>query len=114
MCVARTLPLSVLPSLCPPSHPPQACKECSLLLVRSPCPLPGQPEKTVYIDNVRVTFGSDKDFQQALTRVKAVGLLEVRGKAEIDQVEVGDLCQNLHAIRDGQSYTFFPPIGRLR
>ena len=61
-----------------------------------------------------MTFGSDKVFQQALTRVKAVGLLEVRGKAEIDQVEVGDLCQNLHAIRDGQSYTFFPPIGRLR
>jgi len=101
--------------LCPPSHP---------FAVRSPrsapvcppshpfAPPPRQPEKTIYIDNSRATFGNDKVFQRALTRAGAVGLLEVCGEAEIDQVEGDDLCQDLDAIRDGQSYTFFPPVGQ--
>ena len=84
--------------LCPPSHPF--------------APPPRQPEKTIYIDNSRATFGNDKVFQRALTRAGAVGLLEVCGEAEIDQVEGDDLCQDLDAIRDGQSYTFFPPVGQ--
>ena len=101
--------------LCPPSHP---------FAVRSPrsapvcppshpfAPPPRQPEKTIYIDNSRATFGNDKVFQRALTRAGAVGLLGVGGEAEIDQVEGDDLCQDLDAICDGQSYTFFPPVGQ--
>ena len=85
-------------SLCPPSHPF--------------APPPRQPEKTICIDNTRATFGSDKVFQRALTRAGAAGLVEVCGEAEIDQVEGDDLCQDLDAIRDGQSYTFFPPVGQ--
>ena len=86
------------PALCPPSHPF--------------APPPRQPEKTICIDNTRATFGSDKVFQRALTRAGAAGLVEVCGEAEIDQVEGDDLCQDLDAIRDGQSYTFFPPVGQ--
>jgi len=71
-----------------------------------------EPEKTICIDNTRATFGSDKVFQRVLTRVGAAGLVEVCGEAEIDQVEGDDLCQDLDAIRDGQSYTFFPPVGQ--
>jgi hypothetical protein len=117
--------------LCPPSHPFVRCPRSASLCppshpfaVRSPrsaplcppshpfAPPPRQPEKTIYIDNSRATFGNDKVFQRALTRAGAVGLLEVCGEAEIDQVEGDDLCQDLDAIRDGQSYTFFPPVGQ--
>ena len=70
-------------------------------------PLPRQPPKTIFVDNKRVPFENDEAYQQFLSRARAAGLTEVRGKTEIDQVEV--LCMNLDAIHDGQSYTFFPP-----
>ena len=52
-------PLCASAPLCPPSHPF--------------APPPRQPEKTIYIDNSRATFGNDKVFQRALTRAGAVG-----------------------------------------
>ena len=97
MCVATALPLSVLPSL---SSPPIPCKPAKS--VPSP-PLPRQPPKTIFVDNKRVPFENDEAYQQFLSRARAAGLTEVRGKTEIV------LCMNLDAIHDGQSYTFFPP-----
>ena len=100
-CALPALPLSVLPSL---SSPPIPCKPAKS--VPSP-PLPRQPPKTIFVDNKRVPFENDEAYQQFLSRARAAGLTGVRGKTEIDQVEV--LCMNLDAIHDGQSYTFFPP-----
>jgi hypothetical protein len=72
------------------------------------------PEKTVCIDNVLVPFDNDKLFQQGLTRAQAVGLLKVS-----DQVEVGEagidqalVCTSLHAVKEGEFYTFFPRNGQ--
>jgi len=79
--VAPALLLSVLALSCPLclSSLPALPSPASLQRVpRSPSPLPRQPEKTLYIDNERVTFNSDKDFQQVLTtRWGAIGLKAV-------------------------------------
>ena len=101
-CALPPLCPSLSSPLCPPLPSP-----ASLRRVSPPPPLPRQPPKTIFVDNKRVPFENDEAYQQFLSRARAAGLTGVRGKTEIDQVEV--LCMNLDAIHDGQSYTFFPP-----
>ena len=100
MCVAAALLLPVLPSL--PSLPSPA----SLQRVFAPPPplISRQPAKTIYIDNQRITFANDEDFQLALTRVRATGVTRASGDAlpaePVDPVE-DDLYRNLTVISDG-------------
>ena len=118
MCVAAALLLPVLPSL--PSLPCPA----SLQRVFAPPPplISRQPAKTIYIDNQRIWFANDEDFQLALTRVGAAGVIKVPAKGHpslrmlawqegVDPVE-DVVCRNLAAISDGQFYTYHPPLLR--
>ena len=100
VCCRRSAPcppLSALPAM------PRKPAKC----VRSPSrPLSRQPAKTIYIDNERIWFANDEDFQLFLTRVRAAGVRKVPGVDVVEDV----VCMHLNAISDGQFYTCHPPL----